>query len=229
MKKSLAEKMYDLCTYRILGVSTHYCLGMHQYISGNKFDSKNYFEMHDKQGNCEIKNAIKNRNSSRRFSGRRMQVEEVSNLLFYGYGLKNHTGSFTVPLAGGLDVMHLTALIRMEEVWEIYFWDPICYQLKNTGYTVTDPKKMFFCRNTNLGDSSVIIVISSNLNILNTRYASRAYKFSCIHAGHIAQNILLLSTKKEYSSLVLGSLKEEEIINLCHFEEEKPLYAVILG
>ncbi len=229
MRKTTAEKIYELGSYRVLGSATQYVADMHLYLPSAKFNNHKLFQAKQALESPAFFQVLESRHSCHKFCSEELSLNKIRSLLLCGYGLKSRHGSFTVPLAGGLDVMQLKVALRERGRWGAYDWDHVGYRLNKINRMLSDPNKLFFARSTDISLSSAAIVISANLGVLAKRYTARAYKFACIQAGHIAQNIILEATSLGLSSLVLGSLKEEEIINSFGIISEKPLYAVVIG
>jgi nitroreductase len=57
-----------------------------------------------------------------------------------------------------------------------------------------------------------------------------AYNFSLIEAGHIAQNIYLVSKSIDVGTCAIGTMHRTAVTNVLDItEEELPLYGLVLG
>jgi SagB-type dehydrogenase family enzyme len=229
MKKSSAEKIYDIMTFNKLGVATSCSSALRKYLAAGSFSEHDFLRVKNRCTAQSLLNVLQNRTSCRRFSPEMLTLSNLASILLCAYSLKNKQGSFTVPLAGGLAVMQISLLVRREDAWWVYTWNPISYKLQKIAKLKTQIRNLFFNKTTDISLASGIVIINAQLNILAKQYGARAYKFACIQAGHIAQNILLAAQECKVESLVLGALKENEISDALSLSTSRPLYAVVLG
>lgn len=75
---------------------------------------------------------------------------------------------------------------------------------------------------------SAIFVISSIMRRTTVKYKERGYRFALLEAGHLAQNICLLSQAKDKKHCPVGGFIDNELTRLLELdgEEELPLYAL---
>lgn len=229
-KMSSVEIIYQASSYRNLGHITN-------YECQTAFSSYRPFFNHDAYQRellhargSEITRLIHERATHRAFSGNTIQRQDLLYLLFNAYSLKNEIGSFTIPQAGGLMVMSLYVLENKKSHWQSHRYDPTNYTLiKNTDAPVK-LESIFYTKSVSFESSSHCIIIASRLALFSQIYLTRAYKFACFQAGHIAQNLLLTAINRKIRGVTLGALIEDEIAKACSLDkEEYPLYAVVLG
>lgn len=230
-KISAAEAMYSICSYEFLGHTTNYDSSEATTFSRLEFNEQKYNNVLSKyQINDQITDSIHNRKSVRRFSATPINEDEIIKILFNAYSLKDNNGSFTIPQAGGLGVMKLNVLTNKNHFWDIFFYNHLNYELIKLEKNTDNINKLFYTKSIDFSTASHCIIISCNLNAFSKVYLTRAFKFSCFQAGHIAQNIILVATLLGIKTIALGSLVEEEIKRSCYLDtDQNPLYAVILG
>lgn len=230
-KQSAAEIIYSACSYERLGHTTNYEFEkISDFIADKEFNNSQYLEFIKTHSINTISHTIHKRKSDRSFSGATLSDNEILQILFNAYSLKNVEGSMTIPQAGGLNIMRLHVFLKETNYWKGYLYNHLSYQLEELNKTAEDLSKFFYTKSVDFKNAGACILISSNLSKFSKIYLSRAFKFSSFQAGHLAQNILLTATALELKSVPLGSLIESVIINVCDLKNEYfPLYAVVLG
>jgi hypothetical protein len=228
-KYSSAEVMSHLSSYAHLGHCTHYDRITYGDNWGFKFNELLYQTTLTAFLQDQLTMLIQKRVSSRTFSGESIAQKELQYLLFNSYSLKSAEGSFTIPQAGGLPVMSLYILENKLNYWQLCQYDPVTYNL-SSDIDKLHLEEIFYTKSTDFQAASHAVIIASQLNKFADVYLARAFKFACIQAGHIAQNIILTAINKKLRAITLGCLMEDEIIRLCHFKVgDFPLYGVLLG
>lgn len=227
-KMSSVEIIYLASSYRHLGHTTNYEVASCPRPIFNSDAYQKELSLHS--NSSEITRLIHERETHRTFSGNTIQPKDLLYLLFNAYSLKTETGSFTVPQAGGLMVMSLYVLENKKSHWEFYQYDPINYTLIKKNDSPVKLESILYTKSVAFESASHCIIIASRLALFSKVYLTRAYKFACFQAGHIAQNLLLTAMTRKIKAVTLGALIEDEIANACRLDkDEYPLYAVVLG
>ncbi len=78
---------------------------------------------------------------------------------------------------------------------------------------------------------AAVIVLAARLPRLQMKYAERGYRFALIESGHIAQNLLLVSTSLNLAVVSLGGFFDNALSSLIGVdgEREVALYAILIG
>lgn len=100
------------------------------------------------------------------------------------------------------------------------------------GFSKNQLNKIFGSQSKFLSKSSILIIITGIIKRGLSRYGERYLRYVFIEAGHLAQNILLLSTKIGLKTCPIGGFKDQEIkklLNLTDEELELPLYVIAVG
>lgn len=79
--------------------------------------------------------------------------------------------------------------------------------------------------------SSVIFIITTVLDRTKVKYGDRGYRYSLIEAGHLAQNLYLLSTEKNLGACAIGGYLDSEFDKLLdiNFQKEFTIYLIAVG
>lgn len=81
-----------------------------------------------------------------------------------------------------------------------------------------------------VSESRAIIIITSVIERSVGKYGERAYRYSLIEAGHIGQNIYLISQAIKIGCCALGGFNDKKISKLLdiNIDEELPLYCIAI-
>jgi SagB-type dehydrogenase family enzyme len=80
-----------------------------------------------------------------------------------------------------------------------------------------------------ISETGALMLISAVLSRTTVKYGHRGYRFALIEAGHIGQNIYLLSEKKNLGCCALGGFLDDKLNELLDLENEPVIYALALG
>lgn len=79
--------------------------------------------------------------------------------------------------------------------------------------------------------SAVILAISGIFNRTQIKYGDRGYRYILLEAGHMAQNIYLLSAALGLKCCAIGGYIDDKINRLIDFDDQQEavLYMLSLG
>ncbi len=179
--------------------------------------------------------AIKKRETQREFTQKPISLEELSLLLKYSCGLQEN-GKRAIPSGGGRYPIETYCLILqpgsgLEK--GIFHYDVKNHQLEflfNPGIDKEEFKKYFFYEFAQ--DSSLIIFLTGVFWRTLNKYGQRGYRFILQEAGHIGQNIYLLTTALGLKCCALAGTNDDEIekklLDIDGFEESL-VYTLLIG
>ncbi len=195
-----------------------------------------------KLSDVSLKNAILERHSCRDFLDLPVSLQDLSTVLQYGYGIskssyldKNEFFERPVPSGGGLYSLEMYMLVRnVSDVPEgVYHFciKPSCIEQISKIDLPPLYLSQLFMNQFYLSNASCIFIITSMVERNMWKYGDRGYRYILFEAGHLAQNINLVSQALGLGSLNLGGFFDHEMANLLKIdiEEEIPLYAVAMG
>ena len=182
-----------------------------------------------------LRDALKNRKSSREFGKEKLPLTKLSTLLFYSAGLRVHTSSWTgnrfYPSGGSrypLEVYFLS--LKAQLPCGLYH-----YYLKNHSLESLlkedklDLKKYF--NQDWIADASGLIIISAVFKRMTMKYKDRGYKHIMIEAGHLGQNIYLLSAALNLNCCAIGGFVDDKLNELLDVDgiSESVVYVIAIG
>lgn len=182
------------------------------------------------------------RYSCRKFKNSPLQLQDIANILFAGYGLRDvkilgndEFQERSVPSGGGLYPLELYLLVTnitgLEPGVYHYVISPGLLELINP---ISLPKSFLqnlFMQQPYVADAPVIIIVTSVIERSMKKYFDRGYRYILLEAGHCFQNMNLMATASKLASLNIGGFFDMDLCKVLGIdvEEEIPLYAMALG
>lgn len=185
---------------------------------------------------------VSERYSCRRFTNEPVQLQDVANILFAGYGKcstiilgENEFIWRTVPSGGGLYPLELYLLVTNVAGLEpgIYHY-VITPGLLEIVKIVNLPKSFLeniFMHQPYVAAAPLIIVATSVIERTMKKYFDRGYRYILFEAGHAFQNMNLMSIACQLGSMNIGGFFDADMCKVLgiDMEEEVPLYAMAVG
>jgi len=180
--------------------------------------------------------------SERKFRGKSLNLKTISRILYFSSGIKNFNkikdnfdkSKRVYPSAGARYPLEVyTAILRSKEIpLGIYHynvkWDTLELLLKG------DFKKEFSQGVTNqqwIKKSGMVIIITAVFGRTLIKYKERGWRYIFFEAGHLAQNVYLVSTLLKLKCCAIGGFVDKKIIKLLDLNprSELPLYLIAVG
>ena len=184
--------------------------------------------------------ALAGRRSTRAFGDRDLTQADLAAVLRAGYGV---TGALpvkacapqplrTAPSAGALYPLELfVAAMRVDGLHaRIHHYDPLA------GAIVRLPVPATALRDATpysdlVSEAAAVLVIAAVFWRSRFKYGLRAYRFTLLEAGHVAQNVLLACAALGLAAVPLGGFFDRRLDELLDLDgvDESALYAICLG
>ena len=197
-------------------------------------------------GDITLDQAIRYRRSVRNFTGEPINIEQLSALLLFSYGI---TGQFTytlpyrkpeiqylraAPSAGGLYPIEIYPVVLNVTDLEpgIYHYnvkDHALSRLKSGDYKKIIPPLL--SGQTFTEKCAVIFLLTALFKRTTIKYGERGYRFVMLDAGHIGQNMYLASVALELGCLAIGGFYERHLERILEIDgvEESLVYVLCVG
>ncbi|MCC7573173.1 MAG: SagB/ThcOx family dehydrogenase [Candidatus Methanofastidiosum sp.] len=186
-------------------------------------------------GEESLESILYKRKSVRSFKSSRISFQQLSNLLFATYGVRNNGPYKTVPSAGALYPLAIYIAIGKESLEEInagvYRYVPItnCLELVKEG----DTRRSIAINclgQAFISKAPISIIISANFERMKYKYGNRGIRYTIMEAGHSCQNLELSAISLGLASCPVGAFSDNEIIKTTGLSSyEIPLYVVPIG
>lgn len=177
------------------------------------------------------------RGSYRKFSGKSIKIQQLSEILYYSAGLvRKSKGKFhlSYPSAGGKYPIEIYPLVLYggELNNGLYHYNPIEHALDIllTPLKKEDTSSLWMSQKW-FRKASVILILTAVFHRTTDKYGQKGLPFPFIEAGHIGQNIYLLAQSLGIGCCAIGQFKEKKLCKLLDINpfEEYPIYYIALG
>jgi SagB-type dehydrogenase family enzyme len=179
--------------------------------------------------------AIIDRRSCRNFVNSTITLETLSKILYFGYGITGNVYYDNVevltrpcPSGGALYPYELYPVVFNVSGIEagIYHYSPIdhCIELLKEGKFTNEVIELFL-KQSHIANSSLCIILSAVLERTTWKYGARGYRHVLLEAGHLTQNMCLISTAEGLGTLTVGSFDDN---SLAHFIGLDPVYEPVI-
>jgi SagB-type dehydrogenase family enzyme len=185
--------------------------------------------------------ALRARRTERSFDPGAVELTQLATVLHAAYGV-THFGSpddpqplRTVPSGGALYPLELYAVLtRVRDVEPgLYHLDPLRHVLEvlSLGPSALTGLLEASIYPEIVGGCAVTVLVTGMFWRSRFKYGLRGYRFALLEAGHVAQNILLMSSALALAATPLGGFYDRSVDTLLQVDgvNESVLYAVCLG
>ena len=178
--------------------------------------------------------AIENRRSERRFTGEPISLLELSQLLYYAYGITDSSEQLrAAPSAGALYSIEIYPVVNSVEGL-----DGGIYRYSSQEHSLLLIRKGDFRREmarhalgqVMLARASVVFLLSAVFR-RSEWYGKRAHRYILLEAGHISQNIYLIATSLGLGACAVGAFSDDDFNRILGVDgkEESVLYLMVVG
>jgi len=158
---------------------------------------------------------------------------QLSRLLQFSHGVSAAGGRGPVPSAGGLQALELYC-VNFTEGWlpaGLYHFDRAGHALTQltAGADRDSWIKKIPSLHTVAGGSVLWIIVGDGVRV-SAKYGSRGQRFLLLEAGHLMQNLCLMSQRLGWTTLPLGGFFENDIARAFTLPiDDVVLYAGVCG
>jgi SagB-type dehydrogenase family enzyme len=187
----------------------------------------------------DVRTAIEQRVSVRRYAGTRLTLAELSYLLWCTQGVKRVEGGYvtmrTVPSAGARHALETYLLInRVEGVAPgLYRYLAIEHELLpvETGPEVADLVTGACWGQQFVKTSAVTFVWTAVAYRMTWRYGQRGYRYMHLDAGHVCQNLYLAAAPIGCGVCAIAAFSDEDMSRILDIDgvEQFAIYVAAVG
>jgi len=182
---------------------------------------------------ASLDRALAGRRSRRELDARALSRHELSRILLYSHGVNATLGRGPVPSAGGLQALELYA-VWLAGGWlepGVYHYDRAGHHLSRVVEGATRERWADLLPSSVQyeGGALVWLVVGDGARV-ERKYGDRGLRFLLLEAGHLVQNLCLVSASLGLATLPLGGCFEREIAReLLLPHSDLVLYAAACG
>ena len=179
--------------------------------------------------------SLRERKSTRAFSSRKLSIQQISTLLYYSAGISPDRKDRRFYPSGGyrypVEIYLLSLNSQLKKgIYHYYVPNHSLERIfENKKFEI---KKTFTPFNlTWISQASVIIVMTAVIGRSYIKYGDRAYKFIHLEAGHIGQNMYLISSALGMGCCAIGGQVDSYIAKTLDLDEthEPIIYSMAVG
>lgn len=196
----------------------------------------------ERELDSSLKEVLLKRKSEREFNGEPISLRDLSQLLFYSAGIIekkeenwNKTRR-TYPSAGGrfpLEIYLFNLQTSKELKKGIYHYNVKEHSLEKLLEDENLIEKIYpeAIWQDMIKKASMVLVISAVFERNTMKYKDRGYRYILFEAGHLGQNIYLVSRALNFKCCALGGFDDDKLNELLDIdgENEAVLYVFALG
>ena len=187
-----------------------------------------------------LPDVIDARTSRRDYSGGPLSLEELSTLLYRGYGVRGAITAYNlpdvplrvVPTAGGLQSVDVYLAVNAVETLEqgLYHYDAIGHALEKLDTGIMRWRISECCaRHEWLAYAGVVLILVPNLPRLYWKYGRRAYRMIHIDSGIVNQNLHLVATSLNLPSCMVMGFQDDDLNDVLNLDGRDEFATIMLA
>jgi SagB-type dehydrogenase family enzyme len=157
---------------------------------------------------------LRARRSLRRLGTQLPSRRALSRLVFFAHGVHDTLGRGPTPSSGGLQSLELY-LVNLSAGWlpaGLYHYDRAGHHLAQIGSGAERARWQAMVPSLPLVEGGALLwVVVGDAERIEKKYGARGYRFLLLEAGHLMQNLCLLSASVGLATVPLGGFFEGEI------------------
>ena len=209
------------------------CLAMSTVTSGKESAQRTSLPPIESKGELSVEEAIQLRRSVREFGRGRLDLADVSQLLWSAQGITGRGGFRAAPSAGALYPLELYLVAGDIEGLSagVYWYRPKTHELIHLASG--DLRKRL--ASAALGQScvrraSAVLVIASVYERSAEKYGQRGRRYAHMEVGHAAQNVYLQATARGLGTVFVGAFDDTEVQDVLRLPpDHEPLGLMPVG
>jgi len=178
-----------------------------------------------KRGGAPLWDVIKKRRSIRKYKDKKMNIRELSQLLWATQGITERNREFrATPSAGGLYPIVTYVVVNNVETIDagLYHYDVKKHELQLVDEgDKREPVTRAALDQRMAYNAPVVFVWSSIFQRSVWKYSERAHRYVYMDVGHIGQSMVTAATALGLGSCLIGALYDEEANELIGVDGEK--------
>jgi SagB-type dehydrogenase family enzyme len=184
------------------------------------------------KGRISVEEAISNRRSVRDFKRERMNIAQLSQILWAAQGITGNGWLRSAPSAGALYPLEVYAVVGAVEELEsgVYHYDPKTHSIRREiEGDVRRKLSNAALRQEPVSAAPVDIVFTAVYERTRRKYGERAARYVHIEVGHAAQNVYLQAEAMGLGTVIIGAFYDDMVKETLGLKKEEPLAIMPVG
>lgn len=181
---------------------------------GKEIDQRTSLPPVESKGDLSLEEAIQLRRSVREFGRGRLDLADVSQLLWSAQGITARGGFRTAPSAGALYPLELYVVVGDIEGLPagVYRYLPETHELVHVASgDLRRPLASAARGQSSVRRAPAVLVIASVYKRTTGKYGQRGRRYAHMEVGHAAQNVYLQSTARGLGTVFVGAFDDTEV------------------
>lgn len=162
-----------------------------------------------------------------------LSLNEIGTLLYYSAGLNpaHHNRRF-YPSAGArypLEIYLIPLRTELSNKFTYHYYVPHNTLEKMFRYKKEDVYNLFSYSQKWIKNVGCVLVITTMFERSILKYGERGYRYMLIEAGHLGQNIYLVSSALQMNCCAIGAYKDKKLNDILHINEQHELSLYVLA
>lgn len=189
--------------------------------------------------NIDLREAIENRKSLRKYMNTNLTIEELSYLLWCTQGVRQVVSRpatiRNVPSAGARHALETYLLInKVDGIKQgLYRYIALSHKLipVNQDLDIAEKISQSCLRQDFIKNSAVTFIWSADVYRMKWRYGERGYRYLHLDAGHVCQNLYLSAQNIDSGVCAIAAFNDDEINSLLNLDGENQfvIYVATVG
>lgn len=184
----------------------------------------------------ELRQTIAGRRSVRRFSGEPASREELSQLLFFGYGRTDDQHHFrAVPSGGGLYPLEIYVVALAVDGLEpgVYHYGAEDHHLDvvSRGDFRAEMKELVMTSGIDVDHAAMVVIFTAVFPRNTLKYKDRGYRMILMECGAAAHGMSLVARSLGLGDCYVGGFLDDELSRFLEIDgvQEAPLLPLVIG
>ena len=184
-------------------------------------------------GRLSIEKALANRRSTRSFSSKPMNLQDIAQLSWAAQGITGRSGFRTAPSAGALYPLELyIAAGNVENL------PPGLYHYRSESHDLEIVAEGDFrasireaaLQQTAVSRAGAVFIFTGVFSRTMDKYGKRGMQYVLMEAGHAAQNLMLQAEAMNIGNVPIGAFSDDVLIEVLKIDPNAhPLYIIPVG
>ncbi|CAN2039522.1 putative nitroreductase MJ1384 [Candidatus Magnetomoraceae bacterium gMMP-15] len=186
--------------------------------------------------NFSLEETIKRRRTVRSFASKKLTLKHLSQLLWAAQGITDNMGfKRAAPSGGALYPMDIYAVAGTDSVdglkAGVWHYEPKAHKISlviegdlRNKLAQASLSQMW------MSEPPLNLVITAEYNRITIKYGQSGIRYAMIEAGHIGQNIFLMSEAQGLKAGIVGAFDDEDVIRILKLpRSHEPLLIMPVG
>lgn len=188
--------------------------------------------------NKPLNRLLQKRQSLRKFSNKKLTLEQISSLLWAAIGEKVDavsSASRTVPSAGASYPVEVYLYVQGDTVDVLksgfYHYLSGTHSLNSLPVKINNEEIISSCWDQGfIAQAPIVIIVVANFEKTTSRYGKRGQRYVYIDAGHVGQNLYLMATQLGLVTVEVGAFDDFRLAECLKLPKPlKPILVMPVG